>query len=37
MRGAHWTKTFDLTERAALQDPEYYGEIFADPFQYDRV
>ena len=35
--GAHWTKTFDLVERAALQDPEYYGEIFADPFQYDRV
>jgi photosystem II stability/assembly factor-like uncharacterized protein len=35
--GAHWTKTYDLVERAALQDPEYYGEIFADPFQYDRV
>ena len=35
--GAHWTKTFDLVERAALQDPEYYGEIYADPFQYDTV
>jgi photosystem II stability/assembly factor-like uncharacterized protein len=35
--GAHWAKTFDLVERAALQDPEYYGEIFADPSQYDRV
>jgi photosystem II stability/assembly factor-like uncharacterized protein len=35
--GAHWTKTCDLVARAALQDPEYYGEIFADPFQYDRV
>lgn len=35
--GAHWTKTFDLVERAALQDPEYYGEIYADPFTYDKV
>ncbi len=35
--GAHWTKTYDLVERAALQDPEYYGEIFADPFQYDKI
>jgi len=31
--GAHWTKgtVFEV------QDPEYYGEIFADPFQFDRV
>ena len=22
---------------AEVEDPEYYGEIFADPFQFDRV
>ena len=31
--GAHWTKTVDFI----VQDPEYYGEIYADPFKYDRV
>ena len=31
--GAHWTQGADFP----VQDPEYYGEIFADPFQYDRV
>jgi photosystem II stability/assembly factor-like uncharacterized protein len=35
--GAHFAKTADLTQRAALQDPEYYGEIFPDPFHYDHV
>jgi photosystem II stability/assembly factor-like uncharacterized protein len=35
--GAHWAKTFDLTGREALQDPEYYGEIFPDPAEYDHV
>jgi photosystem II stability/assembly factor-like uncharacterized protein len=31
--GAHWT----MTAAFIVQDPEYYGEIFADPSQYDRV
>jgi len=31
--GAHWTKMNDYI----VQDPEYYGEIYADPFQFDRV
>jgi photosystem II stability/assembly factor-like uncharacterized protein len=31
--GAHWT----MTAPFIVQDPEYYGEIFADPSQYDRV
>jgi photosystem II stability/assembly factor-like uncharacterized protein len=31
--GAHWT----MTAPFIVQDPEYYGEIYADPFQYDRV
>jgi photosystem II stability/assembly factor-like uncharacterized protein len=31
--GAHWT----MTTAFIVQDPEYYGEIFADPAQYDRV
>ena len=31
--GAHWTKMSEYI----VQDPEYYGEIYADPFQFDRV
>jgi len=31
--GAHWTKMSDYI----VQDPEYYGEIYADPFKFDRV
>ena len=31
--GAHWTRG----AYKEVQDPEYYGEIFADPFQFDRV
>jgi photosystem II stability/assembly factor-like uncharacterized protein len=31
--GAHWTRG----AYREVQDPEYYGEIFADPFQFDRV
>jgi photosystem II stability/assembly factor-like uncharacterized protein len=31
--GAHWT----MATQFVVQDPEYYGEIFADPSQYDRV
>jgi photosystem II stability/assembly factor-like uncharacterized protein len=31
--GAHWTKMSDYV----VQDPEYYGEIYADPFQFDRL
>lgn len=31
--GAHWTKMSDYI----VQDPEYYGEIYADPFVFDRV
>src|SRR5689334_4691898 len=31
--GAHWT----MTAPFVVQDPEYYGEIFADPSQPDRV
>ena len=31
--GAHWT----MTATFIVQDPEYYGEIFADPSQPDRV
>lgn len=31
--GAHWRRTTDFI----VQDPEYYGEIYADPFQYDRL
>ena len=31
--GAHWLKMSDYI----VQDPEYYGEIYADPFQFDRV
>jgi photosystem II stability/assembly factor-like uncharacterized protein len=31
--GAHWTKGGFFE----VQDPEYYGEIFADPIQFDRV
>lgn len=31
--GAHWGKLNDFV----VQDPEYYGEIFADPFKFDRV
>jgi photosystem II stability/assembly factor-like uncharacterized protein len=31
--GAHWTRGAAFE----VQDPEYYGEIFADPSQYDRV
>jgi hypothetical protein len=30
--GAHWT----MTAPFVVQDPEYYGETFADPVQYDR-
>jgi photosystem II stability/assembly factor-like uncharacterized protein len=31
--GAHWTKGAFFE----VQDPEYYGEIFADPFKFDRI
>jgi photosystem II stability/assembly factor-like uncharacterized protein len=31
--GEHWTRG----AFKEVQDPEYYGEIFADPFQFDRV
>ena len=31
--GAHWSRG----AAKEVQDPEYYGEIFADPFQFDRV
>lgn len=31
--GTHWTKLSDFI----VQDPEYYGEIYADPFVFDRV
>ncbi len=31
--GAHWTHMGDWS----LQDPEYYGEIYADPFEFDHV
>ena len=31
--GEHWTRG----AYKEVQDPEYYGEIFADPFQFDRV
>ena len=31
--GAHWAKLNDFV----VQDPEYYGEIFADPFKEGRV
>jgi photosystem II stability/assembly factor-like uncharacterized protein len=31
--GDHWTRG----AFREVQDPEYYGEIFADPFQFDRV
>ncbi|MCX6626727.1 MAG: hypothetical protein NTW28_03735 [Candidatus Solibacter sp.] len=31
--GGHWVKLSDFI----VQDPEYYGEIFADPFKFDRV
>jgi photosystem II stability/assembly factor-like uncharacterized protein len=31
--GAHWAKLNDFI----VQDPEYYGEIFADPFKEGRV
>jgi photosystem II stability/assembly factor-like uncharacterized protein len=31
--GDHWTRG----AAREVQDPEYYGEIFADPFQFDRV
>ena len=31
--GDHWTRG----AAKEVQDPEYYGEIFADPFQFDRV
>ncbi len=31
--GAHWTRGAFFE----VQDPEYYGEIYADPSQYDRV
>jgi hypothetical protein len=32
--GAHWRMT---SPYFVVQDPEYYGEILADPFQADRV
>jgi photosystem II stability/assembly factor-like uncharacterized protein len=32
--GAHWQM---VSNYFVVQDPEYYGEIFADPHQYDRV
>jgi len=31
--GDHWTRG----AFKEVQDPEYYGEIYADPFQFDRV
>ena len=31
--GEHWTRG----AFKEVQDPEYYGEIYADPFQFDRV
>jgi photosystem II stability/assembly factor-like uncharacterized protein len=31
--GEHWTRG----AFREVQDPEYYGEIFADPFQFDRI
>ncbi len=31
--GAHWT----FMAPFIVQDPEYYGEIYADPFKFDRV
>lgn len=31
--GAHWA----MMAHFIVQDPEYYGEIYADPFQFDRV
>jgi photosystem II stability/assembly factor-like uncharacterized protein len=31
--GAHWSHMGDWS----LQDPEYYGEIYADPFEFDHV
>ncbi len=31
--GDHWTRGASKE----VQDPEYYGEIYADPFQFDRV
>lgn len=31
--GAHWS----MMAPFIVQDPEYYGEIFADPFKFDRV
>ena len=31
--GAHWTRG----AYKEVQDPEYYGEIYADPVQFDRV
>jgi photosystem II stability/assembly factor-like uncharacterized protein len=31
--GAHWTHMGDWS----LQDPEYYGEIYADPHEFDHV
>jgi photosystem II stability/assembly factor-like uncharacterized protein len=32
--GAHWRMVSDYF---VVQDPEYYGEIYADPHQFDRV
>jgi photosystem II stability/assembly factor-like uncharacterized protein len=32
--GAHWRM---VSNYWVVQDPEYYGEIYADPRQYDRV
>jgi photosystem II stability/assembly factor-like uncharacterized protein len=32
--GAHWRMVSDYF---IVQDPEYYGEIYADPHQFDRV
>jgi photosystem II stability/assembly factor-like uncharacterized protein len=31
--GEHWSRG----AFKEVQDPEYYGEIFADPFQFDRI
>jgi len=31
--GGHWVKSSGFI----VQDPEYYGEIYADPFLFDRV
>jgi len=31
--GAHWVHMGDWS----LQDPEYYGEIYCDPFEFDRL